>query len=255
MEKKEKTSIQPETSYTDFGYVEIPEENKEEHVKEVFDEVAPKYDLMNDVLSFGMHRAWKRHTINKANIKEGMSVLDIAGGTGDITLGLGHRVKKATYHLTDININMLKIGRQRLVEDGGLEDVHFTVCDAEALPFEDNSFDLITISYGLRNVTHKDRALKEMLRVCKPEGQVLVLEFSKVPKWFSPLYDTYSFKVMPWVAAKMIGQAENYRYLVESIRRHPDQNTLAKIMVDAGWKNVSWENLSFGISALHIGTK
>lgn len=238
---------------TDFGYTQIPEEEKESHVKEVFDEVAPKYDIMNDVLSFGLHRVWKKYTINRAGLAPGMNVLDIAGGTGDLSLAMARRIGNGNLWLTDININMLRIGKKRMQAENLKAD--YAVCDAEALPFPDNYFDVVTVAFGLRNMTHKDKALKEMLRVCKPSGKVMVLEFSKVDRWLAPLYDFYSFKLMPWLASLITGKAENYRYLVESIRMHPDQKTLATIMKNVGMKNVSWTNLNFGITALHIGHK
>lgn len=238
---------------TDFGYQTIPEEEKESHVKEVFDEVAPKYDIMNDVLSFGMHRLWKKYTVDKAAVKPGMNVLDIAGGTGDLLIAMADKIGDGKLWLTDINLSMLRIGKKRMKQHHF--DAYYTTCDAEALPFPDDYFDVITVAFGLRNMTHKDRALKEMLRVCKPGGKVMVLEFSKPDKWLAPFYDFYSFKLMPWIAAKITGKAENYRYLVESIRMHPDQHTLATIMQDVGMKNVSWTNLTFGITALHIGYK
>ena len=256
MNKEATSQTQPNKNderLTDFGYQTIPEEEKESHVKEVFDEVAPKYDIMNDVLSFGMHRAWKKYTIDKACVKPGMRVLDIAGGTGDISIALAGKVGDGNVWLTDINMNMLRIGRRRMMEHN--YSAHYATCDAEALPFPDNSFDVITVAFGLRNMTHKDRALKEMLRVCKPGGKVMVLEFSKPDKWLAPFYDFYSFKLMPWIAAKITGKPENYRYLVESIRMHPDQHTLATIMQNVGMSNVSWTNLTFGITALHIGYK
>ncbi|MCD8340458.1 MAG: class I SAM-dependent methyltransferase [Burkholderiales bacterium] len=253
MKKKDKVA-QPKEALTDFGFYLIPEGDKDGAVKEVFDEVAAKYDRMNDLLSFGLHRAWKRHTRKKVEVKDNMVVLDVAGGTGDMTIGLARNIKNGEFVLTDINAKMLAIGRHR-IERQNLKGVCYSVCNAECLPFKDESFDVVTVTFGLRNMTHKDLALKEMFRVCKKGGQLLVLEFSKVAKWLAPLYDFYSFQIMPRVAGDLVGQPENYRYLVESIRMHPDQKTLAKIIENAGWHNVSWENLTFGITALHIGHK
>ncbi len=253
MEEKKNTEEASQDKLTDFGYAKIPESQKEEQVKEVFDEVAPKYDLLNDVLSVGMHRLWKNHAISQAGLRDGVKVLDIAGGTGDMTIGMIQRVGQGEFWLTDINKNMLEIGRKRVLQHGFKAD--FAVCDAEKLPFKDDYFDVVTVSFGLRNMTKKDVALKEMLRVCKKGGKVMVLEFSKPAKLLAPLYDFYSFRLMPWIASKFTGHPENYRYLVESIRMHPDQVTLAKIMKEVGMRDVRWENLTFGITALHIGYK
>lgn len=239
---------------TDFGFHRVPEDEKEKQVKEVFDQVAPKYDLMNDVLSLGMHRDWKHKAINASGILPGMKVLDIAGGTGDMSL-----LVQKEFHgrgegwLTDINHEMLKIGNQRLSE-AGYHPLVIT-CDAEHLPFSEDYFDVIIVSFGLRNMTHKDAALKEMHRVLKKGGRLLVLEFSKPDAWLRPFYDLYSFKVMPFLASKIAGHSENYRYLAESIRMHPDQKTLAKIMSNSGFERVEWRNFTFGITALHIGYK
>lgn len=239
---------------TDFGFEKIAESEKEAHVKEVFDEVAPKYDLMNDVLSFGLHRLWKRDAVNTAKVRPDMKVLDIAGGTGDMSLLIAPRLgKNGQLWLTDINHEMLKIGKQRLQKKGFQPEVCY--CDAERLPFKEESFDLVIVAFGLRNMTHKDTALSEMYRVLKKGGRVLVLEFSKASRFLSPFYDFYSFKVMPFLASKITGRPENYRYLVESIRMHPNQQTLAKIMRSVGFEGVSWKNYSFGITALHSGYK
>lgn len=243
---------------TDFGFSKVKEEEKEKQVKVVFDQVAPKYDLMNDILSFGMHRFWKHHTIGAAGLNPGMKILDIAGGTGDISLLANEKIKgKGEIWLTDINHEMLKIGARRLASaESGEKTRHYVAnCDAEHLPFHDEYFDVVLVSYGLRNMTHKDKALREMQRVLKKGGRLMVLEFSKPSLWLRPFYDFYSFKIMPFLAAKLAGHSENYRYLAESIRMHPDQKTLAKIMRDAGFGQVKWENLTFGITALHIGYK
>ncbi len=239
---------------THFGFSEVRESEKEGRVKEVFDSVAPKYDLMNDVLSFGMHRLWKQYAIARASVKEGMRVLDIASGTGDLALKLAECAgKTGEVWATDINHEMLKIGAERFrrAESG----CRTALCDSESLPFPDNSFDVVTVSFGLRNMTHKEKALSEMCRVTKPGGKTLVLEFSKCDAWLAPFYDFYSFKFMPWLGSKMAGDRDSYEYLVESIRRHPPQAEIARMMREAGFASVEWKNLTFGICALHIGTK
>ena len=215
---------------TDFGFSKVKEADKEKQVKAVFDQVAPKYDLMNDVLSFGMHRLWKQYAIDRAEIQPGMKVLDIAGGTGDMSLLVQKKLS-------------------------GTGEVWLSDINHEMLPFPDGYFDVLIVSFGLRNMTHKDRALREMQRVLKPGGRLMVLEFSKPVALMRPFYDFYSFKVMPFLSAKIAGHSENYRYLAESIRMHPDQKTLAKIMREAGFERVEWKNLTFGITALHIGYK
>lgn len=246
--------IDNENKLTDFGFEKIPESEKDAQVREVFDEVAPKYDLMNDVLSFGLHRLWKKDAVKMAAIKPDMKVLDIAGGTGDMSLLIAPLLdENGRLWLTDINHEMLKIGKQRLQKHGYKPEVCY--CDAENLPFEDGVFDLVIVAFGLRNMTHKDKALSEMYRVLKKGGKVLVLEFSKVSAWLVPFYDFYSFKIMPFLASKITGRSENYCYLVESIRMHPDQRSLAKIMRSVGFEDVSWKNYSFGITALHLGYK
>ena len=218
---------------TDFGFSKVKETDKEKQVKAVFDQVAPKYDLMNDVLSFGMHRLWKQYAIDRAEIRSGMKVLDIAGGTGDMSLLVQKKLSgTGEVWLSDINHEMLKIGDERLKNAG--YHPYVLTCDAEYLPFPDGYFDVLIVSFGLRNMTHKDRALKEMQRVLKPGGRLMVLEFSKPNALMRPFYDFYSFKVMPFLSAKIAGHSENYRYLAESIRMHPDQKTLAKIMREAG---------------------
>ena len=232
----------------------VKEADKEKQVKAVFDQVAPKYDLMNDVLSFGMHRLWKQYAIDRAEIQPGMKVLDIAGGTGDMSLLVQKKLSgTGEVWLSDINHEMLKIGDERLKNAG--YHPYVLTCDAEYLPFPDGYFDVLIVSFGLRNMTHKDRALREMQRVLKPGGRLMVLEFSKPVALMRPFYDFYSFKVMPFLSAKIAGHSENYRYLAESIRMHPDQKTLAKIMREAGFERVEWKNLTFGITALHIGYK
>lgn len=237
----------------DFGYEMIDEEKKVEKVREVFDSVAPKYDLMNDLLSFGTHRLWKRRCISEARVERGMKVLDIASGTGDLALALAGRAGHGNVVASDINHEMLEIGAKRLAAAGTGAAV--VEADAEQLPFEDNVFDVVTVSFGIRNMTHKDRALREMLRVLCPGGRLLVLEFSRCQRWLKPFYDFYSFVFMPWAGSKIAGDGPSYRYLAESIRMHPDQKTFAGMMSEAGFADVKWHNLTFGICALHIGTK
>lgn len=253
MQENMKTKEKTNHSETDFGFSTINEEDKVKQVREVFDKVAPKYDLMNDLLSFGTHRWWKRCCIETAALQPGMKILDLASGTGDLAIAMAKVVGAGNVISSDINHEMLMVGKQRLQE-------HNVPCpvveaDAESLPFADNSFDLVTVSFGLRNMTHKDNALKEMLRVLKPGGRVLVLEFSKCQPWLSIFYDFYSFKVMPWLGAKIAGDADSYRYLAESIQMHPSQPVLAEMMRKEGFVDVLWQNLTFGICALHQGKK
>lgn len=237
----------------DFGYEMIDEEKKADKVHDVFDSVAPKYDLMNDLLSFGMHRLWKHRCIQEASVVKGMKVLDIASGTGDLALAFAQRAGKGNVTASDINHEMLAIGAKRLASaDAGALVVE---ADAENLPFEEGTYDVVTVSFGIRNMTHKERALREMLRVLKPGGRLLVLEFSKCHRWLKPVYDFYSFVFMPWIGSKIAGDGPSYRYLAESIRMHPDQKTFAGMMTDAGFVDVKWHNLTFGICALHVGTK
>ncbi|MDL2058863.1 bifunctional demethylmenaquinone methyltransferase/2-methoxy-6-polyprenyl-1,4-benzoquinol methylase UbiE [Mesosutterella sp. AGMB02718] len=239
---------------TDFGFAEVRESEKEGRVKEVFDSVAPKYDLMNDVLSFGMHRLWKKYAVMKAAAKPGMKVLDIASGTADLALQFaGKCTPGGEVWATDINREMLTIGAHRLAAHGSHCQV--VLCDSEQLPFPDDYFDVVMVSFGLRNMTHKGRALEEMCRVTKPGGRTLVLEFSKCSRWFAPFYDFYSFKFMPWLGSKIAGDRDSYEYLVESIRRHPPQAELARMMSEAGFGRVTWKNLTFGVCALHTGEK
>ena len=237
----------------DFGYTMIDEEKKADKVHDVFDSVAPKYDLMNDLLSFGMHRLWKHCCVKEARVQQGMKVLDIASGTGDLALAFALRAGKGNVTASDINHEMLAIGAKRLeAADAGALVVE---ADAENLPFSDDSYDVVTVSFGIRNMTHKDRALQEMLRVLKPGGRLLVLEFSRCYRWLKPFYDFYSFRLMPWIGSKIAGDGPSYRYLAESIRMHPDQRTFATMMTKAGFSDVKWHNLTFGICALHIGSK
>ncbi len=252
-EENQKQSSDSEKQ-VDFGYRAVPESEKEEDVKEVFESVAKRYDLMNDVLSFGLHRVWKRTCVSLSGAVEGQKVLDIASGTCDMAIRFGEVVgKSGEVWATDINHEMIKEGTKRLKAVGC--KAHVAICDCEALPFEDNYFDIAVVSFGLRNMTHKDRALKEMMRVVRPGGRVVVLEFSRCWKIFKPFYDLYSFKLMPWLGQKIAGDAESYRYLAESIRMHPDQETLAGIMEEVGLDRVTWKNMTFGVCALHIGLK
>jgi demethylmenaquinone methyltransferase / 2-methoxy-6-polyprenyl-1,4-benzoquinol methylase len=239
---------------THFGFQSVPDREKAQRVAGVFRSVAPRYDLMNDVLSAGMHRLWKAFAIRQAMVREGMRVLDVAGGTGDLSRAFAARVgASGQVVLTDINDAMLVEGRDRLL-DAGLA-IAAVRCDAEALPFADASFDRVIVSFGLRNMTHKDRALASMRRVLRPGGQLLVLEFSRIWEPLAPLYDAYSMNVMPWLGERIAGDAASYRYLAESIRMHPSQQELAAMMEAAGFARVQWFNLSAGICALHVGLR
>lgn len=242
---------------THFGFQDVPESQKADKVAEVFHSVAAKYDLMNDVLSGGLHRLWKRFTIELSGVRPGNRVLDIAGGTGDLTRQFSRLVgPTGEVVLADINDSMLKVGRDRLLDKGVAGNVLFVQADAEALPFPDNHFDVITIAFGLRNVTRKENALRSMLRVLKPGGRLLVLEFSKPgSKLLAKAYDAYSFGFMPLAGKLITNDAESYRYLAESIRMHPDQETLKAMMVEAGFERVTFHNMTGGIVALHRGIK
>lgn len=246
-----------EKTTTDFGFQEIPVEEKAARVAAVFHSVAAKYDLMNDLMSAGIHRLWKRITIELAGVRPGHRVLDIAGGTGDLALRFARLVgDQGLVVLADINSSMLAVGRDRLLDHGVVGNVTFVEADAQELPFSDNYFDCISIGFGLRNVTDKDRALREMQRTLKPGGRLLVLEFSKpVNPVLETLYDAYSFKILPRIGQLVTGDAASYRYLAESIRRHPDQETLRAMMVEAGFRNCQYYNLTGGIVALHRGVK
>jgi demethylmenaquinone methyltransferase/2-methoxy-6-polyprenyl-1,4-benzoquinol methylase len=241
-------------SRTHFGFETVDERDKASRVRGVFDSVAPKYDLMNDLMSGGLHRAWKAYTVRVANVRPGQSVLDIAGGTGDLALAFAPKVGKTgrVVH-TDINQAMLREGRNRLLDQGVA--LPTLVCDAEFLPFPDASFDVVTVAFGLRNMTHKEQALAEMCRVLKPMGKLLVLEFSKVSKPLEKAYDWYSFKVLPRLGSLVAGDDASYRYLAESIRMHPDQNMLKALMQQAGFGHVDCHNLTAGVVALHVGIK
>ena len=239
---------------THFGYQTVDAAAKAGMVGQVFDSVAAKYDLMNDLMSFGVHRIWKRFTIDQSGVRPGQFVLDIAGGTGDLAGKFSKRVGKQGFVvLADINASMLHVGRDKLMDDGVVGNIDYTQANAEALPFADDSFDCITIAFGLRNVTDKDKALASMNRVLKPGGRLLILEFSKPV--LSKAYDAYSFAALPMMGKLVANDAESYRYLAESIRMHPDQETLKGMMDDAGFGVTSYHNLTGGIVALHKGFK
>ena len=239
---------------THFGYRSVPADEYSDHVRGVFDSVAPRYDIMNDLMSGGLHRLWKRHTIDQAAVRPGHSVLDLAGGTGDLALKFARQVgPKGHVVLADINAAMLEQGRQRLVDAGIAGNFTIAQVDAEKLPFDDASFDRITIAFGLRNVTDKESALRSMYRVLKPGGKALILEFSQPAKTLRPAYDFYSFKVLPLIGKFVARDEDSYQYLAESIRMHPDQESLLGMMQEAGFERCRYENLAGGIVALHIG--
>ena len=239
---------------TDFGFKKVDEQEKARRVRGVFDSVASKYDIMNDLMSMGLHRAWKAYTVMVANLKPGDKVLDIAGGTGDMAMAFADKVgpRGQVVH-TDINLAMLRQGRERLIDKGVL--LPTTVCDAEHLPFPDAAFDRVCVAFGLRNMTHKDRALTEMARVLRPGGKLLVLEFSKVAPPLAKAYDWYSFEVLPRLGKLVAGDDASYRYLAESIRMHPDQQTLKALMQDSGFAHVDIHNMNLGLVALHVGIR
>lgn len=242
---------------THFGYREVPVAEKQKLVGAVFSSVASKYDVMNDLMSFGIHRIWKRFFVATSGIRKGDRVLDLAGGTGDIAALLLPRIGDAgEIVVADINAEMLHAGRDRLLDRGLLQGLRWAQVNAEALPFPDASFDAVTIAFGLRNVTDKDQALREMQRVLKPGGRVLVLEFSKINQaWLAPLYDFHSFQVLPRIGKLVAHDEGSYRYLAESIRKHPDQAVLKAMLEAAGFRNVQVRNLSAGIVAIHRGYK
>ena len=239
---------------THFGYQSVEETEKAKHVRSVFDSVAPKYDLMNDLMSMGLHRAWKAFTLTVANPREGDKVLDIAGGTGDLALAFSKKVGNSGQVVhTDINEAMLRTGRDRLLDAG--VSLPTLVCDAEKLPFPSHHFDLVSVAFGLRNMTHKNVALAEMSRVLKPGGKLLVLEFSKVAPPLTKAYDWYSFNILPKLGQLVAGDDASYRYLAESIRMHPGQDELKALMKDSGFGHVDYHNMTGGLVALHVGIK
>jgi demethylmenaquinone methyltransferase/2-methoxy-6-polyprenyl-1,4-benzoquinol methylase len=241
-------------SKTHFGFESVAEDEKAGRVAGVFDSVATRYDLMNDLMSAGLHRVWKAFTIQQSGVREGHRVLDVAGGSGDLALAFARRAgPTGEVWLTDINGAMLKVGRDRMLDSGRVMPV--AQCDAEKLPFRDACFDCVSVAFGLRNMTHKDAALAEMMRVLKPGGRLLVLEFSKVWKPLEKPYDWYSFHVLPWLGSKVAGDPDSYRYLAESIRMHPDQDTLRTMMERVGLEDVQYWNLTAGVVALHRGLK
>jgi demethylmenaquinone methyltransferase / 2-methoxy-6-polyprenyl-1,4-benzoquinol methylase len=241
-------------SSTHFGFESVDERDKARRVRGVFDSVAPRYDVMNDLMSLGLHRAWKAYTVLVSNVRPGDRVLDIAGGTGDLALAFARKVgSTGTVVHTDINEAMLRTGRDRLLDAGIV--LPTVVCDGEKLPFESDSFDVVTVAFGLRNMTHKDLALAEMSRVLRPRGRLLVLEFSKVAQPLRKAYDWYSFNVLPQLGRLVAGDSASYRYLAESIRMHPDQAELKALMQRSGFGHVDYHNMTGGVVALHVGIK
>jgi demethylmenaquinone methyltransferase/2-methoxy-6-polyprenyl-1,4-benzoquinol methylase len=239
---------------THFGFQQVDETEKASQVAGVFHSVANKYDLMNDFMSFGLHRIWKAFTIGAANVFAGQRILDIAGGTGDLAFALSKKVGlTGEVWLSDINSSMLTVGRDRLIDQGSL--LPCVQLDAENIPFPDSYFDLVTVSFGLRNMTHKEIALKEMCRVTRPGGKTMILEFSKPVQILQPIYDWYSFKVLPWLGKQVAQDAASYQYLAESIRMHPDQEVLKQMMLDVGFDQVEVHRMSGGIVALHMAYK
>ena len=239
---------------THFGYQDVAADDKANLVRGVFDSVASRYDVMNDLMSAGLHRLWKRHTIDQAAVRTGDVVLDLAGGTGDLAAKFSKKVgAEGHVVLADINAAMLKQGRSRLVDAGVAGNLSIAQVDAQDLPFEDGTFDCITIAFGLRNVTDKDAALRSMFRVLKTGGKAMILEFSEPSKALKPAYDLYSFKVLPTLGKLIAGDSDSYQYLAESIRMHPDQETLKAMMEEAGFERCRYNNLAAGIVALHIG--
>ena len=239
---------------THFGFQNVDEREKAQRVRGVFDSVAPRYDLMNDLMSLGLHRAWKAFTVLAADLRPGQAVLDIAGGTGDLARAFARKVGPGGLVVhTDINAAMLGVGRNRLLDAGVV--LPTVVCDAEKLPFESESFDRVSVGFGLRNMTHKDRALAEMHRVLKPGGKLLVLEFSRVAPPLGKAYDWYSFNILPRLGRLVAGDEASYRYLAESIRMHPGQEELKALMKKAGFGHVDYHNLTAGVAALHVAIK
>ena len=248
------TKDSPETTH--FGFETVAVKDKARRVRGVFDSVATRYDLMNDLMSGGIHRLWKKYTVDQAAVRRGQAVLDLAGGTGDLArVFAGQGVQTGHVVLADINFAMLQQGRSRLIDAGVAGNLSITQVDAEKLPFADNSFDLVTIAFGLRNVTDKDAAIASMYRVLKPGGKMLILEFSKPIDALQPIYDLYSFKVLPALGKIVADDADSYRYLAESIRKHPDQETLLGMMEAQGFERCRYHNMTGGVVALHTGYK
>jgi len=246
----------PDDPSADFGFQRVPRDDKARRVRGVFDSVAGNYDLMNDLMSAGTHRLWKRFTLALANLRPGQRALDVAGGSGDLAAGMARQVgSRGLVVLSDINAAMLARGRDRLIDEGFVDSVAYVQADAERLPFPDSTFDCITIGFGLRNVTDKNAALAAMRRALKPGGQLLVLEFSRPAPALKPLYDAYSFRVLPLLGRWVAGDEASYRYLAESIRMHPDQETLLRMLQEAGLEGCRYHNLSGGIVAVHRGYK
>ena len=244
----------PEKTTTHFGYEQVPEDEKARKVGGVFSSVAPSYDLMNDLMSLGLHRAWKRFALEMSGVRTGMRVLDVASGSGDIAAAFSGRVgPTGEVWMTDINAAMLAVGRDKLIDRGIFAPL--ALCDAEKLPFRDDSFDCVSVAFGLRNMTHKDKALAEMTRVARPGGRVLVLEFSRPWKPLAPAYDAYSFNVLPRLGRFIARDEAAYRYLAESIRMHPDQDELKTLMKEGGFGHVDYHNMTGGVVALHVGIK
>ena len=246
-----------ERNTTHFGFQQVPEDEKASRVRDVFDSVATRYDLMNDLMSFGIHRVWKRIAVELAGVRSGHRILDLASGTGDLAARFADLVgPEGLVAMTDINAAMLAQGRARMIDGGYLRNVTYAQVDAENIPFPSNTFDCVTIAFGLRNVTHKEQALAEMQRVLRPGGRVLVLEFSRpVSRPLKSLYDIYSFKALPFMGRLVANDADSYRYLAESIRMHPDQATLKAMMEAAGLERCDYHNLTGGIVAVHRGFK
>ncbi|MFK8052485.1 MAG: bifunctional demethylmenaquinone methyltransferase/2-methoxy-6-polyprenyl-1,4-benzoquinol methylase UbiE [Woeseiaceae bacterium] len=249
-------TAKPENETTHFGYETVSSSDKADRVRGVFDSVAGNYDLMNDLMSGGIHRLWKKHTIEKAAVRPGQHVLDLAGGTGDLAMAFAKQTGQDGHVvLADINAAMLEQGRERMLNAGLVGNVDIAQVDAEALPFADNTFDLITIAFGLRNVTRKEVALRSMLQTLKPGGKLFVLEFSKPNELLRPAYDLFSFSVLPFLGKMVANDEQSYRYLAESIRMHPDQEALKTMMEEAGFERCGFDNLTGGIAALHYGYK
>ncbi|MBS3803459.1 MAG: bifunctional demethylmenaquinone methyltransferase/2-methoxy-6-polyprenyl-1,4-benzoquinol methylase UbiE [Oleiphilaceae bacterium] len=256
-ERTPPTSSETQDDNTHFGFRKVAKSQKAGQVADVFHSVAGKYDLMNDLMSMGVHRLWKRFTIESSGVRRGHRVLDIAGGTGDLTMKFSDLVgPEGQVVLADINASMLEVGRGRLLDRGYAGNIEYVQADAEHLPFPDNSFNAVSIAFGLRNVTDKDQALRDMTRVLKPGGKLLILEFSKPANAvLSKAYDLYSFNALPFIGQLVAGDASSYRYLAESIRMHPDQNTLKAMMENAGLVNCKYHDMTGGVVALHLGIK